>query len=163
MTSTALRITPCDDHDARPDMAMEGVSDEATATEEKNSNGAMITESDESNGTRISTDIPTDDASSTGSENNDGTTMSKWYCSLKLYVGLLLLGIVIYIIIDSVTNKYVRDGLITFLEWIEDNPWSGFFLFMIGTFVSHLLYWCYLTQGMRCSIAISTGYITFLQ
>jgi uncharacterized membrane protein YdjX (TVP38/TMEM64 family) len=65
---------------------------------------------------------------------NDTTRTTKWYCSSKLYIGLLLLGFIIFIIIDSITNKYVRNGLEIFLEWIQDNPISGFFLFVIGTY-----------------------------
>ena len=86
-----------------------------------------VPKSDESNGTGTSTD-PSD-----ANSNSDTEKMTKWYCSIKLYVGLLLLGLIVYIIIDSVTNKYIRDGLVTFLDWIEENPAGGFFLFVIGT------------------------------
>ena len=83
-----------------------------------------VPKSDESNRTGTSSDA---------NSNSDTEKMTKWYCSIKLYVGLLLLGLIVYIIIDSVTNKYIRDGLVTFLDWIEENPAGGFFLFVIGT------------------------------
>ena len=83
-----------------------------------------VPKSDESNGTGTSSDA---------NSNSDTEKMTKWYCSIKLYVGLLLLGLIVFIIIDSVTNKYIRDGLVTFLDWIEENPAGGFFLFVIGT------------------------------
>ena len=114
---------------------------EETATKEINSDIDILPKSDESNGTRTtSTEIINDDKSNSDI-NNDNTT-TRWYCSLKLYVGLLLVGLIIYVIIDSVTNKYVRDGLVTFLDWVEENTLSGFFLFVIGTFPLSLHQYC---------------------
>lgn len=138
MTSTP-RIPPCN---ALSDIEMEGDqininADETPATKEQNTVVDILPKSDESNGTRTSTEILIDDESN--SDNNE-STMNKWYCSLKFYVGLLLLGFVIYVIIDSVTNKYVRDGLESFLQWIEENPLSGFFLFVIVYIVATLLF-----------------------
>jgi hypothetical protein len=131
----APRIPP---GNAISDIEMEGDqvninTDETPAAKEQNAVVDILPKSDESNGTRTSTEILIDDESN--SDNKD-SMMNKWYCSLKFYVGLLLLGFVIYVIIDSVTNKNVRDGLETFLQWIEENPLSGFFLFVIGTLVS---------------------------
>lgn len=48
----------------------------------------------------------------------------------KIVIGLILLGIVIYIIVDSTTNQYVAQGIQTFLKWFEDNPVAGLFAFM---------------------------------
>ncbi len=100
---------------------------DATAPEVTEPVVDSVPKSDERNGAGTSTD-PSDANSNSATE-----TMTKWYCSIKFYVGLLLLGLIVYIIIDSVTNKYIRDGLVTFLDWIEENPAGGFFLFVIGT------------------------------
>jgi hypothetical protein len=54
-------------------------------------------------------------------------------CFVKIIIGLLLLGFVLFLIIDTTTNGYVKDGIEEFLEWIEDHPIGGVFLFMIGT------------------------------
>lgn len=54
-------------------------------------------------------------------------------CSVKIIIGLLLLGCVVFIIIDTTTNGYVKDSIESFLEWIEDHPIGGVFLFMVGT------------------------------
>jgi hypothetical protein len=54
-------------------------------------------------------------------------------CSVKIIIGLLLLGFVLFVIIDTTTNGYVKDGIEVFLEWIEDHPIGGMFLFMVGT------------------------------
>ena len=137
ISSTA--ITPTNESDVLPDDVINEDrnimnANEATATKEKNYAVDNVPKSDESNGTRASTDIQIGD---TSNSNMDGP-MTKWYCSIKLYVGLLLLGFIIYVIIDSATNQHVRDGLVTFLEWIEENPLSGFFLFVIGTFMIFL-------------------------
>jgi hypothetical protein len=111
-------------------------TDEISATNEEVHDVDMIPvpKSDESNGTSTSTaDEDGSDSGYNNNNNNDTASTTKWYCSMKFYVGLLLIGFVIYVIIDSVTTKYVRDGLVTFLDWIEENPLSGFFLFVIGT------------------------------
>jgi SNARE associated Golgi protein len=56
-----------------------------------------------------------------------------WYCSVKFAVGLLLLGFIVFVIVDTATNGYVRDTVNAFLDWIEKNPIGGFFLFVVGT------------------------------
>jgi hypothetical protein len=48
-------------------------------------------------------------------------------------VGLLLLGFVLFIIIDTATNGYTKDGIEVLLEWIEDHPIRGVFIFILGT------------------------------
>lgn len=48
----------------------------------------------------------------------------------KIIIGLILLGIVIYIIVDFTTNRYVAQGIQIFLQWFEDNPVAGLFAFM---------------------------------
>lgn len=53
-------------------------------------------------------------------------------CFLKILFGLILLGVVIYIIVDSSTTQHVKNGIVSFLEWIKENPAEGAFLFIIG-------------------------------
>jgi len=48
----------------------------------------------------------------------------------KLILGLLLLGFIIFVIVDSLTNQYSRKILLQFLEWIEDNPILGVIAFI---------------------------------
>ena len=45
----------------------------------------------------------------------------------KIMVGLILLGIIIFVIVDSATNKHIASGFnaFFFLEWIEINPGGG--------------------------------------
>lgn len=59
---------------------------------------------------------------------------------IKFLIGLSLVGFVIFIIVDSVTNGYVKSAINSFLAWIEDNPIPGFFVFMIVYFVATVLF-----------------------
>ena len=43
----------------------------------------------------------------------------------KIIVGFILLGIIIFVIVDSATNKHIASGFNAFLEWIETNPGWG--------------------------------------
>ena len=53
-------------------------------------------------------------------------------CSVKIIVRLLLFGFVLFIIVDTTTTGYVKDGIEVFFEWIEVHPISGFFSFVVG-------------------------------
>lgn len=59
---------------------------------------------------------------------------------VKVILGLLLLGFIIFVIVDSVTNGYVRDGIDSFLDWIEENSVAGIFCFMGVYFVATVLF-----------------------
>jgi len=54
----------------------------------------------------------------------------------KILVGLILLSIIIFVIVDSLTTKYITSGFQTFLEWIETNLVAGTFAFMGVYFVA---------------------------
>uniref|UniRef100_A0A6U4ITL6 VTT domain-containing protein n=1 Tax=Minutocellus polymorphus TaxID=265543 RepID=A0A6U4ITL6_9STRA len=58
----------------------------------------------------------------------------------KIIIGLILLGIVIYIIVDSTTNRYVAQGIQIFLKWFEDNPVAGLFAFMGVYFLATVMF-----------------------
>mmetsp|Transcript_43471 Transcript_43471/g.105381 ORF Transcript_43471/g.105381 Transcript_43471/m.105381 type:complete len:397 (+) Transcript_43471:275-1465(+) len=58
----------------------------------------------------------------------------------KLIIALVLVGIIVFVIIDSLTNGYVRDGVNTFLEWIQANPGPGVVVFAIVYFVATVLF-----------------------
>lgn len=58
----------------------------------------------------------------------------------KIIIGLILLGIVIVVIVDSTTNRYIAQGIQIFLQWFEDNPIAGLFAFMGVYFVATVLF-----------------------
>jgi uncharacterized membrane protein YdjX (TVP38/TMEM64 family) len=58
---------------------------------------------------------------------------------IKYLIGLSLIGFVTFIIVDSVTNGYVKNAINDFLAWIEENPIPGFFVFVIVYFVATVL------------------------
>jgi hypothetical protein len=45
----------------------------------------------------------------------------KQQCIKKSIVAVALVGFIIFVIADSLTNGYIRDGINSFLEWIEAN------------------------------------------
>jgi len=72
-------------------------------------------------------------------ENNDESTPppnNKNACYKKLAIILVLVGFIVFIIVDSLTNKYIRSGLLSFLEWFEENPVAGVFSFVLVYFVA---------------------------
>jgi len=58
----------------------------------------------------------------------------------KIIIGVLLVAFVTYVIIDSATTGYIRTGVQSFLEWIENNPIPGFFVFMVVYFFATVLF-----------------------
>jgi len=90
-------------------------------------------------------DPATTDRSSTVDDDNDGEvarpedqdqeqsrTLLQRIFSFRVLIGLLLVGFVIFVIVDSATTGYVRDTVSSFLDWIEENPVGGFFVFVLG-------------------------------
>jgi hypothetical protein len=52
--------------------------------------------------------------------------------AIRISVGILLVAFVIFVIVDSLSNQYVRRGTMDFLDWVERNVVGGVFLFFIG-------------------------------
>jgi uncharacterized membrane protein YdjX (TVP38/TMEM64 family) len=58
----------------------------------------------------------------------------------KMAITLVLLGFITFVIVDSVTNQYVKTGIENFLEWMEENPAEGFFAFVLLCFLTTMLF-----------------------
>lgn len=58
----------------------------------------------------------------------------------KIFVGMLLVGVIIYVIFDSVTTKNIQTGFVIFLEWVETNIIAGVFAFMFVYFVATIAF-----------------------
>ena len=58
----------------------------------------------------------------------------------RVAVCLLLLGLVVFIIIDSSTTGYVRSGINIFLDWTKENPVPGWFVFTLVYFLATVLF-----------------------
>lgn len=64
----------------------------------------------------------------------------RWKCNRKIFLGLILLGFIIFVVVDSTTTGYLRTGINNFLKWIEDNAVAGMFAFMLVYFAATILF-----------------------
>lgn len=55
-------------------------------------------------------------------------------------IGLLLVGFVVFVIVDSSTTGYIRGGIISLLDWIKEHPVPGWFVFSFVYFVATILF-----------------------
>lgn len=69
--------------------------------------------------------------------NQKKSSSCPWF---KIILGILLLSIIIFVIVDSTTNKYIVTGFQTFLTWIESNLLAGVFAFVAVYFVATVLF-----------------------
>jgi len=77
----------------------------------------------------------------TGSEGEDAIATPSWTTkALKLSITLILVGFIIFVIVDSTQDQYVRSGMQSFLSWMEDNPTAGVFAFMFVYFTATVLF-----------------------
>lgn len=68
-------------------------------------------------------------------ENDEDTTkkITRSKVPFKFLIGFFLIGFIIFSIVDAVTTGYIRQGMEDLLGWMEHNPFSGIFLFALGT------------------------------
>ncbi len=59
---------------------------------------------------------------------------------IRQAVGLFLLTFIVFIVADSLTNKYIKTGMNSFLEWVEANPGGGVLVFMLVIFCTTMLF-----------------------
>lgn len=80
----------------------------------------------------------------------------------KIITATILIGIITFVIIDSLTNKYISTGFQEFLTWIESNLVAGVFAFMGVYFIATV---CFvpgslltLGSGFVFGSAVGVGY-----
>jgi uncharacterized membrane protein YdjX (TVP38/TMEM64 family) len=61
-------------------------------------------------------------------------------CIKKSAVAFLFVAFIGFVIADSLTNKFIADGIQTFLGWIEANPGPGVLVFIIVYFAATVLF-----------------------
>jgi uncharacterized membrane protein YdjX (TVP38/TMEM64 family) len=64
----------------------------------------------------------------------------RWLRIKRIAVCLILVGIVVFIIVDSSTTGYIRGGIQALLGWIQENPVPGWFVFTLVYFLSTILF-----------------------
>lgn len=83
-------------------------------------------------------DPPT--GSSEADENDQGADSLEKTGWVKSAIGLFLLTFIIFVVVDSATNGYVKDGTTDFLEWVEENPGGGVIVFTVVIFFTTMLF-----------------------
>lgn len=58
----------------------------------------------------------------------------------KIITAITLVCIISLVIIDSLTNQCIKQGIDIFLEWIENNPIPGVFAFIVVYFIATVLF-----------------------
>lgn len=59
----------------------------------------------------------------------------------KNIVALILVAFIVFVILDSTIGEgWIRDGVNIFLQWIEENPVPGLFVFIVVYFVATVLF-----------------------
>jgi len=58
----------------------------------------------------------------------------------KAVIVTFLLALIIFVIVDSQTNNFVRDGILSFLEWIEENVVWGVLTFILVYFLATIFF-----------------------
>jgi len=90
------------------------------------------------------------------------------YCSSYYYnhrnrilVGFIFIAIIIFIIVDTQTNNYVKNGLQIVMDWICDNPYMGIFVYTLICFVATVLFipGLFITLGGAFIFACSFSYV----
>lgn len=61
-------------------------------------------------------------------------------CCQKIAVALVLVAIIVFVVVDSLTIMNVRNGVNSFLEWIQNNPGPGVVVFALVYFVATILF-----------------------
>ena len=90
-------------------------------------------------------DIPSGEADPSSTEEEEALTLeeqaqAKRDRTKKIVLAVLLVGLIAYVIADSLTARHIASALDDFLEWIEENPTSGFFAFIVVYFIATILW-----------------------
>jgi hypothetical protein len=82
----------------------------------------------------------------------------------KSLFAMILVGLIAFIVADSLTNGYVKSAITSFLEWIEANPGAGIVAFMLVYFVATVLFipGSILTVRLLLCISMNCGLLLLL-
>lgn len=70
----------------------------------------------------------------------EATTVDKNSKVERLVVAIIFVSFIFLVIADSFTNTYIKDGIDSFLEWMEENPNAGVFASTGVYFVATVLF-----------------------
>jgi len=88
----------------------------------------------------VNNDNTNDDNNTDNNNTDDEKPTDRSACCKKIAVGLVLLGLIVFVIVDSMTNMYVRNGILDFLEWIENNTIAGVLCFVAVYFLATICF-----------------------
>ena len=55
---------------------------------------------------------------------------------IRVLIGLCLAALIIFVIIDSTTTRYIKSAIDSLLKWVEENPVAGILAFTLFVFVA---------------------------
>jgi len=58
----------------------------------------------------------------------------------RILLALIFAGFIGFVIADSLNNNYIKDGMDSFLEWVERSPTAGVFAFIGVYFIATVLF-----------------------
>ena len=71
---------------------------------------------------------------------DDSDNKNSSSCTKRILIGLVLLAFIVFVIVDTQTNNWVRTGIVAFLEWVENNVVAGVFGFLGLYFLATILF-----------------------
>jgi pheromone shutdown protein TraB len=69
-------------------------------------------------------------------DNEETTHQRKCRRRRKLLIGICLAAVILFVIVDSCTSKYLKIAIEKLLKWVEENPVAGIVAFTLFVFVA---------------------------
>lgn len=62
------------------------------------------------------------------------------HCHQRILIGICLAAVIVFVIIDTTTTKYLKTAIDSLLKWVEENPAAGIIAFTLFVFVATIAF-----------------------